>query len=585
MMIKVFVVYAHEDAAAAEQLVAVLCRFRVPHFIDTDIKSGSNFVQRIRTELDAATHVVVLVSEVSLRSPWVANELQMAKDAGRRVFPILLGADLVVDPTFDPHEQYLRLDPDAIDEDQLARDLVDYLFDPDGVVPYGLFRHYGKRLPSEVFAAELLTKPVVLTREKGKLLVGINRDGVENIVISNKGRAETLCERYVTPRRQHWLDLDRQIHQMIVGASDEPLKIPTHELPLRWASGGVLSVVHCRGNKSWVPLFFRDIKPVGWNVSLGSTERCFAVSGVPLSNSDFSLEKELSEPWKFIVREFLEETLVLDQAPRPNHKIGWRKFQFDGAWDIRIPKIQADKFAQEHITIRRNEDGFAFGGGQRVRVDIVNKTDAEIRITGQSQAGVAVDEDDDELWNVLIVINPLELGIEVIKVFDYEIEEDDCMLDGEILWKDGIQELVRMPFALISLEYLWETFGAPEYIPAFTDDKSLPAVRGRPFKKGDVVLYGWDVKRRREVLESNGNATELEIMRYTKWCEQFAGQFEAHLESGDPSGLPCDFTPATAKVVNTYFNCSSHGRGYAKKYARRRNGGPAAAALANKDLE
>jgi hypothetical protein len=137
-MIKLFISYAHEDAKPAKQLVTVLKKFDVPHFIDSDVDTGRNFNEAIEEALKSATHVVVLVSKKSLQSQWVHEEIRRAKAAKKRVFPILLGDGVDMGPTFDREVNYLRLNPELIDGDQLARDLVEYLFAPDGVVPYRL---------------------------------------------------------------------------------------------------------------------------------------------------------------------------------------------------------------------------------------------------------------------------------------------------------------------------------------------------------------------------------------------------------------------------------------------------------------
>jgi hypothetical protein len=572
-MICLFVSYAHEDKEAASHLVSVLKRFDVPHFIDTDVRTNHNFVDAIDNALKITTHFIILVSRNSMSSAWVHSEIDRAKKLVKEdhIFPIVLGDDVPLYPTFPPDIKYLQLNPAAIDEDQLARDLVDYLFDPDGVVPYKLFQHYGKRLPSEVFAAELLSQPVVLCRKKDKLIVRINRDEVKNVVISNRGKNVTLCDRYVTPRRQEWIDLDIQIQQLIAGTSkNSDLMIPTIELPLRWASGGVLSLITC-GGKIWVPLFFRDIAPVGWNVSLGSTERCFDADIILKSEPDFSLENELSEPWKFLLREFLEETLIIDRPPRLAENSCRRVFQFDGSHKDQVSQAQADLFVSEHVRLRNDYDGLRLDKAKEsIELEIVNNTDMVLTITGHQ-------EEDHIDRNVLVVINPLELGIEVIKVFEYEIKEDEFMLDGEILitreGKNIEKELVRMPFALISLEYLWHAFGKPGFVPDFTDEEKLPAVKGSaPFSGDDLKLFGWDVLRRRQIVISPEQKKGKELDRYQKWCDNFATEFEKCLETGDPSGLPYRFTPSTAKVINTYFNCSSHGRQKPAEFAAKSKG-------------
>ena len=94
---------------------------------------------------------------------------------------------------------------------------------------------------------------------------------------------------------------------------------------LRWASGGVVSIVKFR-KREWIPFFFRDIPAYGWNISLGASEE----------RTD-----DLNDPWSFIIREFLEETHVCRKNPSGPDTIK-RPFSFDRL-DIEKEKVDATK--------------------------------------------------------------------------------------------------------------------------------------------------------------------------------------------------------------------------------------------------
>jgi hypothetical protein len=71
-----------------------------------------------------------------------------------------------------------------------------------GVISYQTFKSRKRRNQGELFAAELLTRPVFLSKQDGRISVRINRTGVENVVISNPGKKtalRTVC--HTTPRR------------------------------------------------------------------------------------------------------------------------------------------------------------------------------------------------------------------------------------------------------------------------------------------------------------------------------------------------------------------------------------------------
>ena len=148
----------------------------------------------------------------------------------------------------------------------------------NGIVPRSWLYNVETRLPNEVFAVELLSKPVIIKKdEHGYINVIINRNGVKDAIISTEAKRK-ICETYVEGNESKLLELDRNVHNFLIGRSEiDSIEIPLDEFPLRWASGGVLSIVRLNkhGKNKWSPFFFRDIKPYGWNIPLGSSERHF----------------------------------------------------------------------------------------------------------------------------------------------------------------------------------------------------------------------------------------------------------------------------------------------------------------------
>lgn len=343
-----------------------------------------------------------------------------------------------------------------------------------------------KRLAGEVFAAELLTEPVRIKPQHDghPLTVVVDRRNVEQAVISTAGKRE-LCESFITPEFNRLIELDRSIHAVLRGSlsgADKPLVLPP--MPFRWGSGGIVSVVMIDG-RPHIPMFFRDIPPAGWNIPLGSSERLIDENGRVLSR----LDHELNSPSLFMLREFLEETLVLDRHPshdRPN------RFHFAMPFDLADAQAHvAHHLQDQHRALRRQYDHIDIADdAPRVIYPSLVKLPMNLRIRSAQR--------DHVLSDVLISINCLELGIEVVKVIKYDIPAgvEPYFLDGEILAVvPSSPELVRMPMALFPLELLRQLFDGDirlQYHGAAQAALEIP----RELTTSDVTLFTWDIDRR-----------------------------------------------------------------------------------------
>jgi hypothetical protein len=396
-----------------------------------------------------------------------------------------------------------------------------------------------KSQPTDEFAIELLSEPVILTRtEAGSVRVAISRDDARGHIYTTKAKRDLCQATLSTPERLAAAQrLDREIHQFLLGRSKRSsLIVHLDNLPLRWASGGVLSVVRWR-QAPWTPFFFRDIPPYGWNIALGSSEK----------NDD------LNDPWSFLWREFLEETLVLDGEPRPGIPIDFKPFVVEKL-EIAREKRLAAKFAAEHIKARQLADGLIIQherhpspllDPKRCVVGDLARTDAEILISKGSTRSLH--------RNVLVAINLLELGIEVVKILEYKIEPDDFILDGEMLRSDSGKNLVRMPVALISHTYLSRVFRTLD-LKSSKDGEIQPSIQAPAIPPDALHLYTLDARRRSEIAQGlDPRSTPWERERYGQWMHRFRDLFF------DREGIPRKahprawFTPATAKILSYYF--------------------------------
>ncbi|MBK8492924.1 MAG: hypothetical protein IPL49_19060 [Saprospirales bacterium] len=155
---------------------------------------------------------------------------------------------------------------------------------------------------------------------------------------------------------------------------------------------------------------------------------------------------------------------------------------------------------------------------------------------------------------ILVSINLLEFGLEVVKVLTFRMEDDDYLLDGEILDRpDGTKELVRMPCALIDLDFFRKFLAGKKL--TYTDANApsvLLEVGSVPSEY--IHVFDWDVKRRWEIFHDE-NTPVLERERYQKWAENFGANFRVDPEGNlGTSHFPALFTPTSAKILQYYLD-------------------------------
>jgi len=91
-MSDVFISYAREDRARAEQIARELTAMGLECFWDTEIPPGQTWSDYIEGKLDAARVVVVLWSQHSTRSQWVREEARMGRDKKKLIPAIIDGS-------------------------------------------------------------------------------------------------------------------------------------------------------------------------------------------------------------------------------------------------------------------------------------------------------------------------------------------------------------------------------------------------------------------------------------------------------------------------------------------------------------
>jgi hypothetical protein len=370
----------------------------------------------------------------------------------------------------------------------------------DGLAPAEVVFDPARSLPGEEFAVELLTRPLHLSRTPhGGICLAVDRDDVVDALYTTQAKARLCEEIFNTEERLAEAQrLETEIHRFLLGRSEAPsLTLHLDNLPLRWASGGVLSIIQWRGRR-WTPFFFRDIPPYGWNLSLGHSDK----------------GDDLNAPWTSVVREFLEEMFVLSREPRIGEPIDYRRFVLE-YMDVASETRKAEHFAERILNARRRDglilrmarDPTLLGSRDR-RFTIV----ASLLKQGKTEVLVSKGLDSRRHSGVLVAINPLELGIEVLVILEWTLDEEDSILDGEILATRSGDQLVRMPLALISHDYLSQVFGPTQELRYSRGIQHHVEAPGIP--AGALHVFPFDLLRRRE-LATDSHATPWERVTAT----------------------------------------------------------------------
>ncbi|MBF0378259.1 MAG: hypothetical protein HQK72_12365 [Desulfamplus sp.] len=386
-------------------------------------------------------------------------------------------------------------------------------------------------IPQKVFSIELLEEPLILRKEKDKLTVNINRKNIEYAVYNNQGKRE-LCKKCFN-KQEHIVnfakDVDTKVHEYFLGKSDfNEIEIILKDLPLRWSSGGVFCVVDY-DNREWTPFFFRDIEPCGWNIPLGGSENL----------------QEVNNPWNALWREFMEEFLVLAETPKSDSKIKVRKPVFPKVNELTLSYKSALNLMNKHIDLRRNFDNLdlIISDDDLIDYDVV-ETNTILNISSDFSSS--------QSKNILVAINPFELGIEAVAIIKCKFDKNDYLLDGEIMEpKGGIRELVRMPVALISHDYLKKAFDKDSFKLEY-QGLSQASVKRDDIPKDDIIIFGWDISNRLSIVENKKTGMRTEFERYRKWKDDF-GLFFMNNNLNQFNQALGLFTPTSAKISSYFF--------------------------------
>lgn len=384
-------------------------------------------------------------------------------------------------------------------------------------------------------AIALLLRPPRLTIAGGKARLDVELRDQSYGIYNNTGK-KFLAEYYLDDYTKGQLRaLGREIHRTLIsgdsrGALEVPLSADVEAIPYRWASGGILPIVRWRG-RWWCALFWRDIRPIGWNIANGASEN----------------KEEYKDLDRLIWREAREELVILGGNPLST-QAGRRPVitRYLVPDDPDVPQF-GDELAHHH-RLRAEHDKWRLVYPQEWNPHCAVPATS---LPGPHSVRIQYHQSPDrrsetrEVHGVVLSINPLEFGIEVTRVVHFDLQDDDYLVDGEVLEAHGARpHLIRRPVALIDLSALHHAWRSRGTLGEDVDGNDfLEGRRVDELTAGDVEVFDADIRVRRA----------LHSPMARQWNNRFGVEFDHLLQERTMPMTLKTLCPVTWRVLELAF--------------------------------
>lgn len=307
------------------------------------------------------------------------------------------------------------------------------------------------------------------------------------------------------------------------------------DFPFRWASGGSLLLVNWRGRR-WAMLFFRDIRPVGWNLANGASE---------------SVEEQ-AKVLQLIERETMEEVVLLSGDPGRKEPCDVITLELERhLTNVEERQVLAARLLSRHHELRQGEDGLALRASNRYAEVIPIRGPGAIDLIERGSEKRAE-------HGLFVTVDPLDFGVEAIKIGTLQLPEDAYALDGEVI--EGSEQrgerdrLARRPVGLLALSYLercWRKGGCRTLGEVVHTDKDDPRLGGKELPEmtisrdlgtTDLFVFDHDYRWRLEHVTEDGPYAD-------GWLQKFGPDFKQLLEEQQASVKLRTLCPVTWKVL------------------------------------
>jgi hypothetical protein len=361
-----------------------------------------------------------------------------------------------------------------------------------------------RRWPGQSFAMTILFKPVLIKRtSRGEYQLSVDLTDEAYGIYKNRGKQflyDRLLQLERDVPREEVRNRSTRLHRFAMEATQEPGEITAGGpyQPLRWSSAGALPLVHWRkpGQEmadDWFVLFFRGIRPVGWNLANGASESA----------------REWRNLFEVGVRELCEELVVLEGPPVARGKptsdeIHWRRpfrpGQAANAYPDLVGRLTGHDFVHEHNNLRDAQDGITIKDDES-RPLRLHEVDTRSRIV------VTDDRESFPTENLIFTINPLETGIESIFMFKFDLADNDYLLFGEVL--EDLKALAREPVMLLRRSFVEREIESNGSLGDPLPDPER--VRLREIPADDYHIFDADIALRERRLRNILNDLEIQF--------------------------------------------------------------------------
>jgi len=270
--------------------------------------------------------------------------------------------------------------------------------------------------------------------------------------------------------------------------------------PFRYVSGGTLPVIRMGGTEYYA-LFYRDVFPIGWNLSNGGSDT----------------REELLQPAEAIERELREELMVV-AAP---HKARYVFASEAGKTLERSEYAVARRLWEKEFRTHGYPD-FAWWNELIIPLKWMEGPDCvEARFAGAKE---------EKTSNCYVTITARDFGIEVDRIAKMTIDEDATLLDGEVLSGASGSRLLNRPVGLFEVESLNDAVERGK--TCFLPDRYFYGV---PDPKSNQSYYEGAEWRRRAVPRLR---EDIEHIRTSEQVQEF-----------DDCQLKFDLCPVTKRMI------------------------------------
>ena len=155
-----------------------------------------------------------------------------------------------------------------------------------------------------------------------------------------------------------------------------------------------------------------------------------------------------------------------------------------------------------------------------------------------------------EVKHVLLAVNPLELGIEVVRIAEFDLKPNEYLLDGETINAGQNKVLIRRPVCLFEVDAIRRIVqnGGGDHL-GFRSKES-PDAKTWEFEADEFYFFDEDIelrkKRVKQLLEQGfTRETSVEL----KWNEDWLKDYEELFQRGKLSGELNRFLPSAWKTI------------------------------------